>query len=217
MSDFDQNPPVLSYSQDNRNTFLEILSHPTIWNLFSLSLVILGSLIRIYAARLPLADGLLYLLGWALTYFGLIPNLIYLCKIGYQKIRHIPRTKVHFVLRTGPILIVLIAYSILYLRLPRQLYFMLNRSSMDRWIASVQSSGTQLNLNSLATIGSYDCWMFEPIPGGYRFHVMGSGFFRGGGGFVYSPDVAPSQSDSPQEEIYTHAGGNWYFYEFYKP
>ncbi len=85
---------------------------------------------------------------------------------------------------------------------------------MDRWAQTFQAPPGPPPY--VARIGSYEAYNIEPIPGGVKFFVEGSGFFRSGGGFAYSTGGPPA-AGGPAYETFTPIGGAWYAWTYEEP
>jgi hypothetical protein len=91
-------------------------------------------------------------------------------------------------------------------RLPLHARFILSRGAMERMAQQVQADP---NAGASTTrIGLYRVSRVEPIPGGMRFVIDGTGFLDRWG-FAYSPNGAPASGGLDE---YEHFRGPWYLW-----
>jgi hypothetical protein len=186
--------------------------------------------LMLWAARLPVSDIPLLMLGFLAG--ALAAGLFVFCAAGEIFIHRSSgkpvRRKTILRLICAPVLLAT-TWALLIGAAPRYLIFRANKSAMDLWARQFVSgpNGVPIGAAPLASylpmtfysdpsvwegtsakVGSYDAYNIEPIPGGVKFLVNGSGFFRFGDGFAYSP-VGPPPPTGAAAETFTSIGGGW--------
>jgi hypothetical protein len=170
--------------------------------------------IMLWSGRLPPPAGLMWTFGLliGLTSVGLWVASAAIEIAVVKWIGRPPRRRETVVLVITPVLLA-VTCGLLAFGLPCRLMFLANKPALDRWAqACLATPGTP---PEQARIGSYEAYGIEPIPGGVKFFVAGSGFFRSGGGFAYSPKGPPTP-DRFASETFTPIGGAWYVRTFFE-
>jgi hypothetical protein len=163
--------------------------------------------IMLWAARLPVSNLVLLAIGFLIgTVSGF---LCLLCSIAEVLIIKSQGTLVvrRATLLLATAMLLASTWALLSLEVPRRIMFHANKPAMDLWVRKLLATPVAPPWN--AQVGSYDAFDIEPIPGGVKFLVEGSGFFRMGGGFAYSPP-GPPPATGPAVETFTPLGGGWY-------
>jgi hypothetical protein len=175
---------------------------------------IICSALMLWAARLPVSNLLMEALGFLI---GIVSGFLCLwsaiAEIFALKPVGKPATRKAVVLVSTCLLLAL-TWALLYADVPRQVMFSANKPAMDRWVQKFLATPGPVPFG--ARVGSYDAFKIELIPGGVEFLVEGSGFFRGGGGFAYSPPGPPAAT-GPAWETFTPLGGGWYLRTYDEP
>jgi hypothetical protein len=187
----------------------------------------LGALSLLWAHRLPLSEIAFDLLAFALFLVTLVlwaPRA--LAQVAMLLLSRNNNTEPGSAEREAsrlwvgwivPPMIVVVACWLVSYDVPLRVGIAISRPAMDRFAKQLASAPPGAKIPRTARLGIYSAVEIQPIPGGVRFLVEGSGFFRSAGGFAYSPDAPPPPQDGDLSDVYTSIDGGWYVRRWIKP
>jgi hypothetical protein len=200
--DYASSPRVPKITWDRLRAMFGVIGRIALVGAFSCAAMML------WAARLPSPSGLLSMFGLLI---GLATSGPWVASAAVEIVivkwvGRPARRNAIVVLALTPVLLAM-TWGLRASGLPCRLMFLANETAMDRWAQTFLA--TPGPPPAQARIGGYDAFAIEPIPGGVKFLVHGSGLFMSGGGFAYSPSGPPAP-DQWADETFISIGGAWY-------